>query len=46
MEMAQEVYGLKMEQMKVSPFKSPTPKYFNMSLVLLPQPCLQDLLQD
>lgn len=45
MEMAQEVYGLKMEQMKVSPFKSPTPKYLNMPF-LLPQPCFQDFLQD
>lgn len=46
METAQEVYGLKMAQMKVPLFKFPTPKYFNMSLFLLPQPYFQDLLQD
>lgn len=46
MEMAREVYGLKMVQMKVPPFKLPTPKYFNMSLFLPSQPYFQDLLQD
>lgn len=43
-EMTKEVYGLKMEQMKVSPLKSPAPKYLNVSF-LLPQPCFQDFLQ-
>lgn len=46
MEMAGEGYGLKMAQIKVLLFKFAPPKYFNTSWFLLPEPYLQDLLQD